>query len=213
MKTQEKTLKRVVMPLLACALAVGLLPANVIAFAQENAAQIINETVSLNADQSSNGSASAESGNASSVDAAASDAAASTSDPVAADQDAAVQADATGDAQVSTSDSASSVGASSSANMAAATSVTGGYTTSSIERISADVPVDAASTTVVGNVEYEGLTYRINTDGATATLVGLGSTAPKGDIVIPAQIASGNQLYTVTNIRSTQKLGGGDRPF
>ncbi|WP_165062487.1 leucine-rich repeat domain-containing protein, partial [Adlercreutzia sp. ZJ154] len=74
------------------------------------------------------------------------------------------------------------------------------YLNSSSEHIVAAAPIGSEST-IVGDIEYAGLKYRINTDAAdTVTLISTGAEMPESDMVIPSHVASANKLYTVTAI-------------
>lgn len=113
-------------------------------------------------------------------------------------------ADAAASADVQAADSADAASDEAAPESAAAPA----YTTDAIDRIQANVPV-SADEVVLGNIEYAGLTYRINPDGVTVALVGLGTDSPENALYIPSQVAAGGKLYAVTGIKNCS--GGGQR--
>lgn len=78
-----------------------------------------------------------------------------------------------------------------------------------IERVQATVTLGANTTQTL--FSFAGLNFAVNADGKTATLIGVANTSLEGDIAIPAQVASNNTTYAVTNISSTAELRGGVR--
>lgn len=200
MKTQKKTFRGIVTSsIFALSLVTGLVPAGALAYAAESAPQVINDLVQVapgaqSAGDDTNG---------------ASENAADINEPT----NASVQNDDanSGESNTEASDASASapVQSESTEGSGVQTGATSGYTTIDTNRISATVALNAEETVVVGDVEYEGLTYRINEDGETATLIGFGTSKPSGNLVIPSRIATTGKLYTVTNIGSTKAGGGG----
>ncbi|WP_165062860.1 hypothetical protein [Adlercreutzia sp. ZJ154] len=201
MKTPRKTLRGIVTSsILVFALASGLISAGAMAFATEQ----INQDMAISgnaqsgfdegSDANSVGGESAASETASS--ASSNDASAQQSDVDAGDvTEGSAEADAGANANVNA------------ANNTAAPTASPVYTADTIGRVSASVPVGTAEPIVVGNIEYGGLTYRINPDEKTVSLVGLGSNLASGNIVVPSQVACGGKLYPVTSLKKL--LGGG----
>lgn len=205
MKTQKKTLRGIVTSsIFALSLVTGLVPATALAYAAESAPQVINDLVQVAPGEQSTADEGVENANA---DAVQSDVA---SDANVGESFNAANPSDNGSASDSTNAPAQSEGAEQSEQGSAAPALpTSGYTTINPDRISATVALNAEETVVVGDVEYEGLTYRINEDGETATLIGFGTSKPSGNLVIPSRIATTGKLYTVTNIGSTKAGGGG----
>lgn len=85
------------------------------------------------------------------------------------------------------------------------------YVTDNTDRISVDVPTDTDEEITVGDIEYNGLTYRINPDGQTASLIGLGSNMPAATLSIPSRITAGNASYEVNSISAKNIAGGGSK--
>lgn len=81
------------------------------------------------------------------------------------------------------------------------------YVATSAQRISADVPATDSAVTV-GDIEYNGLTYRINPDGTTVSLIGLGVGNAAAVVNVPAQIATVDATYEVTAIVGKNGRGG-----
>lgn len=140
-------------------------------------------------------------------------------DASASDAASASDVQTAGDAEAASSDAAA---AGSDAEAAAASSAAEAErpaVTSSTEPLSgspAKADVDRITGTVALGEEdaatlfsFEGLSYSVNADGATATLTGVANTAAEGALCIPSAVADNAGRYTVTNISSSLELRGG----
>ncbi|WP_180326694.1 hypothetical protein [Raoultibacter phocaeensis] len=70
-----------------------------------------------------------------------------------------------------------------------------------VPKAAADVPLaEKNPKPAVGTLVFDGLEYELNQDGETVTLVGFHGDAPRGDLVIPSRIKSGEDEYSVTRV-------------
>lgn len=187
-KRKSALVSRVTSAIIATTLATTLMPAAGIAFAADAATESIESIQQSQEVQSPDGDVASTGAAAAAATAAA--------DRVNED----VSLPATGDSDANTT--AATV-------PAASGQIT--YTTDSVDRISVDVPVMGEDSVTVGDIEYKGLNYRIDADGQTASLIGLGAGMPAATLSIPSYITSGDKTYEVTEIVGPNLRGGGIR--
>lgn len=189
--------KRAASVVLAAALAITMMPANAIAYGAEAA---------------STSSDAAQASSASDVQAASSSADAQRPGDVVS-QDHPIESASS--ASESAASSASSAAASSivAATVAVEQPAADGEASDNdrsgdndgVDIVSASVQLGAPATIVT----CSGLQFAVDEAARTATLVGIGSTALAGQLVVPAEITIGNASYSVTNISAKNAAGGG----
>ncbi|WP_139651355.1 leucine-rich repeat domain-containing protein [Raoultibacter phocaeensis] len=69
------------------------------------------------------------------------------------------------------------------------------------ERVSTDIPLtEGGASAAAGTMMVDGLKYRVNPDGATASLTGWHGAKPVGGVSVASKVVSGSDEYAVTKI-------------